>query len=124
MSVRDDGGERLIDFVRDRGGELTDRRDLRGARHLDLQIADGLGGAFQLGRRQPVLGHVHRRTDELHENAGIVGHRTARRVLIADAAIWQDDAIASSIVSLLSQALLEQRLHARAVFRVNPVEPE
>ena len=49
VSICDDGRERLIDFVCDGGGEFADSRDLRCARHLELQIADDLGGAFQLG---------------------------------------------------------------------------
>ena len=48
----------------------------------------------------------------------------ARCVLIADAAVWKDDSIASPIVCLLVHAPLELRLNARTVFRVNPIEPE
>ena len=59
VPVGDDGGERLIDFVRDRAGQLADRRDLGGARHPGLKIANRLGRAFQLVGRQPVLRHVH-----------------------------------------------------------------
>ena len=124
VSVGDDGCERLIDFVSNRAGQLADRGDLGRACHPGLKIADRLGRAFQLGGRQPVLRHVHRRTDELNEIAGIVGHRLARRVLIPDASIRKDDSIASPILGLLVHAPLELRLNTRTVFRVNPVEPE
>src|SRR5262245_49616117 len=47
-----------------------------------------------------------------------------RCVLIPDAAVRKDDSVASPVLRLRLQALLELRLKAGPLFLMNPVEPE
>src|SRR5262245_50736486 len=108
----------------DRSGEFTDCCNLRGARHLHLQIAYCLRGSFKLRCGQPMLGHVHLRADDLDEFAGFVSDRLTNRVLKSNGAVWEDDAIGGPILGLLAEAPCEMRLNSRTVLRVNPVEPK
>ena len=106
--------------MRDRGGELADARDLRGARQLQLHVAQGLRGSFELGPGEPVFGHLHRGADVLHELAGVVDDRVRRRVLITDAAVGEPVAVVAEIGSLFAEGALPHRLHPRAI-RVPPL---
>src|SRR5262245_44850937 len=91
---------------------------------MALAFAQRFFGKRTLSRGQPMFRHVHRCADELDQIASIVGDRVARRVLIPDAAVGKDDAIAGPVFRLLVQAALELRLDARTIFRMNPIEPE
>ena len=58
--------------MRDRGGELADARDLRGARQLQLHVAQGLRGSFELGPGET------QRLESLHLFG--IAHRPAARL--------------------------------------------
>ena len=62
--VIDDGGQRLVDFMGDTGGQLTERRQSRGMCQLILQTAAVLFTAN-------TFGNIPRHTDNLHHLAGI-----------------------------------------------------
>ena len=112
--VGDDGGQRLVHLMGDRGGELPERRHARDMRKFRLRLMQLLFGS--LARRD-----VRHRADKF-DAAGCIRYRMRRGMDMFDRAVGHQQPIFVIEILAVAGRAVDGLLHARPIVGMNALK--